>query len=96
MGFVPVWVTRIRRSQIHEIRWIAIDAHKEYNGWGIKGSAKTEAGRLYSAGGSHALRIRDTRGRTFSIAFPGDSELTGMLSSMLDVRTSEQGASPPK
>lgn len=83
VGFSPLWVTRIARGDVQESSIVTIDAYKDYNGWGIKGSAKRETGRLYSAGGTQAVRIRDARGRVFLLAVPSESEHARMLARIL-------------
>lgn len=73
VGFFPVWVTRIPHDQIRSVDIVSVDAYRDYNGWGIKGSAKSTKGRLYSAGGSAAVRIHTAEKGTFLVAFPGNS-----------------------
>lgn len=69
VGLAPVWRTRLRTQNVSAVDLIEVDAFTEYGGWGIKGSAREERGRLYSAGGRYAVRLRTVDGRTFVVAF---------------------------
>lgn len=83
IGFFPVWMTRISRESIRDISTETIDSYRDYNGWGIKGLAKQASGRFYSAGGNNAVRIHDTQGRTFLVAFPHGSQAPSLLKETL-------------
>lgn len=69
MGLTPVWRTRVPYAEIAEASVVTIDAYAEFAGWGIKGSARSELGRLYSVGGSRAVQVRTLEGRTYLVAF---------------------------
>ena len=69
VGFSPLWKTRIRVNEIVEISIVTVDPYVQYRGWGIKGSVRSEMGRLYSAGGTHSVRVRTASRRTYLIAF---------------------------
>lgn len=68
VGFAPLWRTTLRARAISAVDVIEVDAFAEYGGWGIKGGVREERGRLYSAGGRHAVRLRMVDGRTFVVA----------------------------
>ncbi|WP_147281465.1 hypothetical protein [Curtobacterium sp. AG1037] len=74
VGFAPFWRTTLRARAISAVDVIEVDAFAEYGGWGIKGGAREERGRLYSAGGRHAVRLWMLDGRTFVVAFSDRSE----------------------
>lgn len=74
VGFAPLWRTQLLTEEISAVGLIKIDAFAEYGGWGIKGSARAERGRLYSAGGRHAVQLRTVDGRTFVVAFSDPRE----------------------
>lgn len=82
IGLVPFWRTRLRRTEIAEATLVQIDAFAEYGGWGIKGSARSERGRLYSVGGRVALRLRTLDGRTFVVAFSDTATAEGALAAV--------------
>jgi hypothetical protein len=69
LGLMPMWRTRVPYEEIAEASVVTIDAYAEFAGWGIKGSARSELGRLYSVGGSRAVRVRTLEGRTYLVAF---------------------------
>lgn len=69
VGLAPFWRNRLIRSDIVEVTVVRIDAYADYGGWGIKGSARSAHGRLYSVGGDSGVRILARDGRTFVIAF---------------------------
>jgi hypothetical protein len=69
VGLAPFWRTRLRRRQIADVAIVHIDTYGDYGGWGIKGSARSSKGRLYSVGGETALRVLMRDQRTFLVAF---------------------------
>ncbi|MGO2663708.1 hypothetical protein [Mycetocola reblochoni] len=69
LGFWPLWVTRVPIDDMADVSVVTVDPYAQYRGWGIKGSAGTELGRLYSAGGTHATRIRTSSHTTYLVAF---------------------------
>lgn len=69
VGFAPLWRTRIAVADITEVSVVAVNAFAEYGGWGVKGAARSPGGRLYSAGGSHAVSVRLRNGKRFLVAF---------------------------
>lgn len=73
-GLVPFWRTRLRSTEVAGVALVRVDAFAEYGGWGIRGRAGSERGRLYSAGGTHAVRLRTHDRRSFVIAFPDRGE----------------------
>ncbi|HXH36198.1 MAG TPA: hypothetical protein VNJ54_17605 [Plantibacter sp.] len=69
IGFAPLWRTRLSLNEIADVSVRTIDPYAQYRGWGIKGSSKAAAGRLYSAGGTHSTVIRTTSQTTYLVAF---------------------------
>lgn len=69
VGLAPFWRTRLLRRNLIEITVVRIDAYADFGGWGIKGSARSSKGRLYSAGGQTGVHIEVRDGRTFVVAF---------------------------
>jgi hypothetical protein len=76
VGLAPVWRTQLPRREVAEVTIVRIDTYGDYGGWGIKGSARSSKGRLYSVGGDTALRVLTRDQRTFMVAFkdPGTAE----------------------
>jgi len=76
VGLAPFWRTRVPRREIADVTIVWIDTYGDYGGWGIKGSARSSKGRLYSVGGETALRLLMRDQRTFVVAFkdPGTAE----------------------
>lgn len=74
VGFAPFSRTRIRIGEISEVSLVTVDAFEEYGGWGIKGGPRAERGRLYSAGGSRAVRLGTHDRRTYLVAFTDPDE----------------------
>lgn len=77
VGFAPFWRTTLRTRAISAVDVIEVDAFAEYGGWGIKGGVREERGRLYSAGGRHAVRLRMLDERTFVVALAEQREAEG-------------------
>jgi len=69
VGLAPFWRTRLPRREIADVAIVHIDTYGDYGGWGIKGSARSSKGRLYSVGGETALRVLMRDQRTFVVAF---------------------------
>jgi hypothetical protein len=69
VGLAPFWRTRLPRREIADVAIVHIDTYCDYGGWGIKGSARSSKGRLYSVGGETALRLMMRDQRTFVVAF---------------------------
>lgn len=69
VGLAPFWRTRLPRREIADVAIVHIDTYGDYGGWGIKGSARSSKGRLYSVGGETALRLMMRDQRTFVVAF---------------------------
>jgi hypothetical protein len=69
VGLAPFWKTRLRRREVTQIKVAQVDTYGEYGGWGIKGSAGSSRGRLYSVGGDTAVRIEMRDGRAYVVAF---------------------------
>lgn len=69
VGLAPFWRTRLPRREIADVAIVHIDTYGDYGGWGIKGSARSSKGRLYSVGGETALRLVMRDQRTFVVAF---------------------------
>ncbi|MBA8989910.1 hypothetical protein FHW23_001156 [Curtobacterium pusillum] len=82
VGFAPFWRTRLRQEDIAEAALVSVDAFAEYGGWGVKGRPHEDRGRLYSAGGNHAVRLRTWDGRTYVVAFNEAAEARGALSAV--------------
>ena len=69
VGLAPFWKTRLRRREVTQIKVAQVDTYRDYGGWGIKGSAGSSRGRLYSVGGDTAVRIEMRDGRAYVVAF---------------------------
>lgn len=69
VGFAPLSWVQIGVSEISSVTIVDVDPYAQYGGWGIKGSKKSELGRLYSAGGSRAVRVCTADGRTYLVGF---------------------------
>jgi len=69
VGLAPFWRTRLPRREVADVTIVRIDTYGDYGGWGIKGSARSSKGRLYSVGGETALRVLMRDQRTFVVAF---------------------------
>lgn len=69
VGVAPFWRSRLRRREIVDVASVRVDAYADYGGWGIKGSARSSRGRLYSTGGTAAVRIMMRDGRKYLVTF---------------------------
>jgi hypothetical protein len=84
MGFAPLWSTRVRLDDVADVSVREVDPYRDYHGWGIKGSASSRAGRLYSTGGGFATVIRTKASRRYLVAFR-DERLAVLAAERLSV-----------
>ncbi|WP_139200003.1 hypothetical protein [Curtobacterium sp. MCBA15_008] len=69
VGVAPFWRSRLLRRDIVELAVVRVDAYADYGGWGIKGSARSSRGRLYSVGGTDTVQIVMRDGRRYFVTF---------------------------
>lgn len=73
VGFSPIARSVFRRTDIMRVEVVPhVDALESYGGWGIKGSARSEKGLLYSAGGSSAISLELNDGRRYLVGCDAD------------------------
>ncbi len=69
VGLAPFWKTTLSRRNIARVDLVHVDAYTDYGGWGIKGSARSSRGRLYSVGGEATVKITMKDRRVFLVSF---------------------------
>ena len=69
VGVAPFWRSRLLRCDIVDVAVVQVDAYADYGGWGIKGSARSSRGRLYSVGGTDTVQIVMRDGRRYFVTF---------------------------
>ena len=69
VGVAPFWRSRLVRCDIVDVAVVQVDAYADYGGWGIKGSARSSRGRLYSVGGTDTVQIVMRDGRRYFVTF---------------------------
>ncbi|UNX55615.1 hypothetical protein MF406_04975 [Georgenia sp. TF02-10] len=73
VGFSPMARSKFRRADVEHVELIPlVDAFESYGGWGIKGSARSPKGLLYSAGGSAAISLTLHDGRRYLVGCDAD------------------------
>ncbi|HLU35425.1 MAG TPA: hypothetical protein VKZ61_06620 [Thermomicrobiales bacterium] len=67
MGFWPMFRRTIPFREIASVDAVKIDPMRDYGGWGIKGTSRSEKGMLFSTGGHHGVMILTRDGRRYVV-----------------------------
>jgi hypothetical protein len=65
MGFWPLFRRTIPFREIESVDAVKIDPMRDYGGWGIKGTSRSERGMLFSAGGHYGVMVMTRDGRRY-------------------------------
>jgi len=65
MGFWPIFRRTIHFRDIAAVDAIEVDPMRDYGGWGLKGTSRSERGMLFSAGGHYGVMVTTRDGRRY-------------------------------
>lgn len=79
VGCMPVYWVRMPVEAVHDVQVVEVRPWEDYGGWGVKGSAHTPTGLLFSAGGSEAVSLATTDGRHYLVSAKDCKAVAGQL-----------------